>query len=147
MVCAHKHTHSLSLSLKHTHTHVLVEAQAYSFPHKMQNKLKIRTFAFINVYWRCPVNAIEHISSLGHKSYIFTGIKVLGHSLHRDINTTFDVLLTVHLSIFISVITQLDAQHFCFKISLFHASTCFEQMCSSSGDQNCISQLLVSSYL
>jgi len=37
----------------------------------------------------------------------------------------FDVLLTVHLSIFISVINQLDAQNFCFTISLFHASTCF----------------------
>ena len=38
----------------------------------------------------------------------------------------FDVLLTVHLSIFILVINQLDAQNFCFTISLFHASTCFE---------------------
>ena len=27
---------------------------------------------------------------------------------------------------FISVINQLDAQNFCFPISLFHASTCFE---------------------
>ena len=42
----------------------------------------------------------------------------------------FYVLLTVHLSIFISVINQLDAQNFCFTISLFHASTCFEHMCS-----------------
>jgi len=48
----------------------------------------------------------------------------------------FDVLLTVHLGIFISVINQLDAQHFCFSVSLFHASTCFEHMCSSSGGQN-----------
>jgi len=32
--------------------------------------------------------------------------------------------------IFISVINQLDAQNFCFTISLFHASTCFEHMCS-----------------
>jgi len=47
----------------------------------------------------------------------------------------FDVLLTVHLSIFISVINQLDAQNFYFTISLFHASTCFEHMCSSSGGQ------------
>jgi len=29
----------------------------------------------------------------------------------------FDVLLTVHLSIFISVINQLDAKNFCFTIS------------------------------
>jgi len=59
----------------------------------------------------------------------------------------FDVLLTVHLSIFISVINQLDAQNFCFTISLFHASTCFEHMCSSPGGQNCITQPLVSSHL
>jgi len=40
---------------------------------------------------------------------------------------------TVHKHItfgFISVINQLDAQNFCFTISLFHASTCFEHMCS-----------------
>ena len=37
----------------------------------------------------------------------------------------FDVLLTVHLSIFSVVINQLDAQFF-FTISLFNASTCFE---------------------
>ena len=30
----------------------------------------------------------------------------------------------------ISVITQLDAHIFCFTISLFHSSTCFEHMCS-----------------
>jgi len=38
----------------------------------------------------------------------------------------FYVLLTVHLGI-ILVINQLDVQNFCFTISLFHASTCFEQ--------------------
>ena len=40
----------------------------------------------------------------------------------------FDVLLTVLLSIFISVINQLDAQIFCFTVSLIHASTCFEHV-------------------
>ena len=58
----------------------------------------------------------------------------------------FDVLLTVHLSIFISVINQLNAQNFCFTISLFHVSTCFEHMCSSSVGENCITQHLVSSH-
>jgi len=38
-------------------------------------------------------------------------------------------------------------QNFCFTISLFHASTCFEHMCSSSGGQNYITQPLVSSHL
>jgi len=46
----------------------------------------------------------------------------------------------------ISVINQLDAQNFCFTISLFYASTCFEHMRSSSGGQNCITQPLVSSH-
>ena len=48
----------------------------------------------------------------------------------KHVGANFDVFLTVHLSIFISVINQLDAQNFCFTISLFHASTCFEHMCS-----------------
>jgi len=50
--------------------------------------------------------------------------------------TDFDVLLNAHLSIFISVINQLDAQDFCFTISLFHASTCFEHM-SRAQDEMC----------
>jgi len=58
----------------------------------------------------------------------------------------FYVLLTVHLSIFILVINQLEAQNL-FSISLFHASTRFEHTCSSSGGQNCIIQPLVSSHL
>jgi len=41
-----------------------------------------------------------------------------------------------HEDFFISVVNQLDAQNFCFTVSLFHASTCFEHMCSSSGCQN-----------
>jgi len=49
------------------------------------------------------------------------------HEAIRWNKANFDVLLTVHLSVFISVINQLDAQTFCFIISLFHASTCFEQ--------------------
>ena len=47
---------------------------------------------------------------------------------------------------FISVINQLDPQNFRFTKSLFHASTCFEHMCSSSGGRNCITQPLVSSH-
>ena len=71
------------------------------------------------------------------------------HCLTNKKNTSFffDVLLTVHLSIFISVINQLDAQNCCFTVNLFHATTCFEHMCSSSGGQNCITQPLVSSHL
>jgi len=52
-----------------------------------------------------------------------------------------DVLLTVHICIFISVFNQLDAQNLFHNKFLFHASTCFEHMCSSSGGQNCIHSL------
>ena len=48
-------------------------------------------------------------------------------------------------NLFIINIKQLDALNFI--ISLFQASTCFEHMCSSSGEQNCIIQSLVSSHL
>jgi len=61
------------------------------------------------------------------------------------VNTFFVLSVGVLLSIFISVINQLDTQNFCFTISLFHASTCFEHMCSSSGGQNCITLPLTSS--
>ena len=57
------------------------------------------------------------------------------------------LMFDVYFSLFILVINQLDAQNFCFTISLFHASTCFEHMCSSSGGQNCIIQHVVSSNL
>ena len=51
------------------------------------------------------------------------------------------------MKLFVSILVtnQNDAQNFCFTISLFRASTCFEHMCSSSGGQNCITQPLVSS--
>jgi len=88
------------------------------------------------------------------KTAVFSGemqYQCFGRTYCRGLHHTkpaewffFDVLLTVHLSIFVSVINQPDSQTFCFTISLFHASTCFEHMCSSSGGQNCITQPLVS---
>jgi len=42
---------------------------------------------------------------------------------NSHINSKLDV-------IFVLVINQLYAQNFCFTISLFRASTCFEHMCS-----------------
>ena len=53
-----------------------------------------------------------------------------------------DVLLTVHLSTFISVFNQLDAQNLFHSKFYFMPSTCFEHMCSSSGGQNCFTQPL-----
>ena len=47
-----------------------------------------------------------------------------------------------HINIYLFInINQLDALNFI--MNLFHASTCFEHMCSSSGGQNYIKQSLV----
>jgi len=43
-----------------------------------------------------------------------------------DLNFKFVGGKYKNIEIFISVINQLDAQNFCFTISLFHASACFE---------------------
>ena len=77
-------------------------------------------------------------------------VSCTGEVVQSMVNTNkgfFDVLLPEYLVIFMSVINQLDAQKFCFTISLFHASTCFEHMCSSSEGQNCNTHPLVSSHL
>ena len=43
------------------------------------------------------------------------------------------IYIYIYIYIFISVINQLDEQHFCFTISLLHASAFFEHMCPASG--------------
>jgi len=48
----------------------------------------------------------------------------------HDIFFFFDVLLTVHLSSFISVINQLDAQNFCFTISFVSCLYMFRAPCA-----------------
>ena len=56
-----------------------------------------------------------------HFKYIFCKMKAKRHN-----TTSFEVLLTVHLSInFVN--DQLDAQFFYFIIRLLQSSTCFEQ--------------------
>ena len=49
-----------------------------------------------------------------------------------------------HVNSFYLNVNQLDALKFI--MSLFHASTCFEHMCSLLGGQNCIIEHLVSSH-
>ena len=48
-------------------------------------------------------------------------MQLRGFKLQRHVYVFFDVMLTVHLSIFILVINQLDAQNFCFTISFWYA--------------------------
>jgi len=84
----------------------------------------------------------DFLSTIRSLNTVFTPIDIC----HTEM-LNFDILLTVHPSIFISVINQLNAQNFCFTVTLFHASTCFEHIYSSSGGQNYITQPLVSSHV
>ena len=73
------------------------------------------------------------------------------HKVQRKVNVKFEIRISRARQIysqndpiysfsfynqqtFISVINQLDAQHFCFTISLFHASAGFEHMCSKRAE-------------
>ena len=133
-------------------------------------------FSFMNIAWPANLN-LYYLITAGINCY--TEKQVFKYCTQYDSTTAiattttlyffFDVLLTVHLSIFISVFNQLYAQNlfhnkFYFmplhvlstfahhqevKIALhslwclFHACTCFEHMCLSSACQNCITQPLV----
>jgi len=76
----------------------------------------------------CPIIMFEVDSSIRIKkenrnmimSLRFGTALMSTHTL-RDLN---------YFTWFISVINHLDAQNFCFTISLFHASTCYELICS-----------------
>jgi len=117
----------------------------------------ISNINFTKHYFIVPSNIYEKFCHFPTVTMIYTqssvDVGLYGHRSGNEFKTRtyfrilFDILLTVHLSTFMSVINQLDAQYFCFTISLFHASTCFEHICSSSGGQNCITQPLVSSHL
>jgi len=83
-----------------------------------QNWLRIKKIGPISS--KMPLNTFHFTEIIPHNLFF-------SHSYRASwYYQSSDVLLTVHLSIFISVINQLDAQNFCLTISLFHVSTCFE---------------------
>jgi len=103
-------------------------------------KLTTSYYTFEKDYYK-----VTHVASLCYMSHLIIFLLaycLLAHFLPRQ-----KLQFKTCSPTFISVINQLDAQNFCFTISLFLASTCFEHMCSSSGGQNCITQRLVSSHL
>ena len=91
--------------------------------------------------WLNLSNTIWHWTSHTHTHTLQTiCLTPLYHTRAQHL-LCFDSLLTVQLSIFISATKKLDAQNFCLTISLFHASTCFEHMCSSSGGKTALHTL------
>ena len=73
----------------------------------------IRTTCYIRTEYR------QNFDTVLERSFI-KAVKVIKHN--KDIKK---MRMT-----FTSVINQFDTQNFCFTISLFHASTCFEHICS-----------------
>ena len=69
-------------------------------------------------------------SSPGFESKDFLPYISFSTVSHYTAISNFDVLLTVHLSIFILVINQLDAQNFCFTISFISCLYMFRAPCS-----------------
>jgi len=92
---------------------------------------------FVRTIWLADVCRKFHVEAGGTRFH--RNVYTYCASLHRVTPQMIFVLT--------SVIHQLDAQNFCFTVTLFHASTCFEHMCSSSGGQNCITQPLLSSHM
>jgi len=72
---------------------------------------------------------------LGWNDGLFWGVGGLYHivkicfDVPEDCTVTFFYFCWPCISVYFSVINQLDARHFCFTISFVHASTCFEHMC------------------
>ena len=101
------------------------------------------------IFWVC-VCSLRYRACNAHAPYCHLWPFLLYNIfLHYLINGQFfeRKIVIEHKKLFFSVINQLDAQNFCFTIILFHASTCFEHMCSPWRGQNCFTQPLVSSHL
>ena len=89
----------------------------------------------------CAIRQIPNSDPKFHHPLIVDGAgKAINTHSEYVILMAFPLQHCIYLNI-----NQLDALNFI--MSLFHASTCFEHMCSSSGGQNCIIQPMVSSHL
>jgi len=69
-----------------------------------------------------------------------TGINFSKHL--ACMNIQYQYVKHTQKKVYLHNFNQLDAQNVCSKISSFHASTCFEHMCLSSGGQNCRGYIL-----
>jgi len=86
-------------------------------------KCRLTLFPAIRNIYLTSTSVTFRFLVLPHRNVLHSGLPVDGHSLtckKREKKMKFIQ------TIFISVINQIDAQNFCFTISLFHASTCFE---------------------
>jgi len=90
---------------------------------------RLGTKLFVLQHWSSPSDKLEVLTEPQdwQAKRLPTWIKLIRNIFLK--NYYFDSSNNWVSSVFISVINQLDAQDFCFTISSFHASTCFEHMC------------------
>ena len=87
----------------------------------------------------CRCNALYfYLVHYSAYKYVYLKNKPAGTEAIFDISTLIYIYIDLNIN-------QLDELNFI--TNLFHASTCFEHNCSSSGGQNCTIQSLVSSHL
>jgi len=92
--------------------HYNISQRCFSF-----NKFHIRALMDKSIYTIRPTNARILNTFITHYS-----LPTILNSYQKPLHA------------FISVISQLYAQNFCFTILLFHASACFEHMCSKHAE-------------
>ena len=91
-------------------------------------------------------SVIQHAMHMRHNVICdLPGSTVFSQISHKWYHFFFMIKLLYIKCVYLLISTNL-MHKICFTISLFHASTCFEHMRSSSGGQNCIIQPLVSSH-
>ena len=121
-----------------------ISFQSSSCCPKMRPLTKLQVFA--NFWPKKNVTTLYHPLYSPDSSppdyFLFLNLKMKLKGLHFVDVAVIQETVTDYLFLNIN---QLDALNFI--ISLFHASTCFEHMCSSSGGQNCTIESLVSSQL
>jgi len=89
---------------------------AHNFKYASRWNVPLHTTGY-RIYSDCSRGCLFWVQYFRHqeRKHLGTSIQVTTSTCM----TNFDVLLTLHLSIFISVISELDAQHFCFTIIFF----------------------------
>jgi len=111
---------------------ITISIPLYSFTFRIHVYLRILYIYYINIM---HINILYYISLIvlfivdmnqAGRNQNRSEFKTATLTLYKDYSDNADIQKD-----FISVINQLDAQNFCFTLSLFHASTCFEHMCSS----------------
>ena len=127
---AHAHRHTDTQTYRHTDRHTDIQTHRHTDTQTYRHT-EIQTYRHtdiqtdIQTHRHTDTQTYRHFSALDayHKKWICFNIL-----------TFCWPCISVYLSQYLTNLMH----KICFTISLFHASTCFEHMCTSSGGQNCL---------